>query len=213
MSMKKTGRTVFTAMCATFALAALTTTPVAAEVSDPPPGSLTVEVASVGGPGCRTGTTAVAISDDKSRMTITRENIRAEAGGTSNPSAARVNCMLSVRVHIPADYTYAIRTFDYHGYAHLESGASGVLRSVASFQGMPNPSPRTFTLNGPFFDNWQWVVPDSGPVYKPCGEQRTLNLSADLRVLLGTSDPSKKSYMETDGREVYEFIWKKCPIT
>ncbi|WP_165968933.1 DUF4360 domain-containing protein [Actinomadura sp. KC06] len=202
-------------MGAAFALPALTAlaaAPAFAEGSDPPPGSVTVEVASVSGPGCPTGSTGIAVSDDKSRMVVTRENIRAEAGGTSSPQAARVKCMLSIRVHIPADYTYAIRTFDYRGYAHLESGATGTLRSEAYFQGMPNPSPRIFTLNGPYFDDWQWVLPDTGPAYKPCGEQRSLNLTADLRVQLGTSDPSKKSYMEMDGREVYEFIWKKCPI-
>ncbi|MFI0405141.1 DUF4360 domain-containing protein [Actinomadura sp. 3N508] len=206
----KPGRSVLTAMAATIALHALTST---AAVADPPPKGVTIEIATINGTGCPIGTASVALSHDSSTFTITRSDMRADAGGASNPADARKNCQINMRIHVPQGYTYGIKSYGYSGTAHLEPGASGTVAVSAYFQGAPKPEAKTVTLNGPFSGPWQTSIIDEDPMYSPCGEQRNFNISASVRVDLGTSDPSKPSYMTMGEKEVYEFSWKRCPTT
>ncbi|MFI0485561.1 DUF4360 domain-containing protein [Actinomadura sp. 9N215] len=208
--MMNTGRAVLAAIGATIALPALTSP---AAVADPPPKGIIIEIVTVNGAGCPAGTVAVALSEDFSAFTITRSGMRAEAGGVSNPADARKACQVAMKIHVPQGHTYAIRAVEYNGTAHLEPGATGIMTTSAYLQGMPKPQPRTKTLKGPFSGPWRLVIPDEDPIYSPCGEQRNFNISTELRVDPGTSDPSKPSYMDMDGKEVYEFAWKRCPIT
>ncbi|TDB83131.1 DUF4360 domain-containing protein [Actinomadura sp. KC216] len=197
-------------MAATIALPALAST---AAVADPPPKGVTIDVVTVNGTGCPIGTVAIALSADSSTFTITRSGMRADAGGTSNPADARKTCQINLKVHVPQGYSYGIRSFGYSGTAHLEPGASGTVKVSTYFQGEPKPEAKTVTRNGPFSGPWRTVIIDENPKYSPCGEQRNFNISAGVHVDLGTSDPSKPSYMTLDGKEVYEFSWKRCPIT
>ncbi|GAA1809083.1 hypothetical protein GCM10009835_30240 [Planosporangium flavigriseum] len=53
-------------------------------------------------------------------------------------------------------------------------------------------------------------------VFAPCGEQRFLNINAELRVAAGGSDSTKTtSFLSMDSTDgsistIYHFAWKKC---
>ncbi|MEU9842470.1 DUF4360 domain-containing protein [Actinomadura sp. NPDC048032] len=182
------------------------------------PNGVTIEIATVNGSGCPTGTAAVAVSDDKEAFTVTYSDYLAQAGGASGPTDFRKNCQIGMKVHVPQGFTYAISSTDYRGFASLEPGASAVEKASYYFQGMSQTSAVSHTLKGQYADNWQFTdINDVAQlVYKPCGEERNFNVNTELRVLKGSSDPAKTSFISmdsTDGsiKTTYHFAWKQCP--
>ncbi|TYB49704.1 DUF4360 domain-containing protein [Actinomadura chibensis] len=212
-------RKAVTASAACLSALALTTGTSQAAVNDPPPpGKITLEVLTVNGSGCRAGTAAVAPAADNTAFTVTYSDYLAQAGGKSKPTDMRKNCQLSLGVHIPQGFTYAIASADYRGYANLADGASGLERASYYHQGMSQTGVASHTVKGKYADNWQFTdtTPVAALVWKPCGEDRNFNINTELRVDKGTSDPDETSFMSFDSadggvRTIYHFAWKKCP--
>src|ERR1043165_583151 len=92
--------------------------------STPPPDKIIIDVATVNGSGCRPGTAAVAVSEDNEAFTVTYSEFMAQVGVGAQPTDFRKNCQISLKVHVPQGFTYAIAQADYRGFAHLESGAN-----------------------------------------------------------------------------------------
>ncbi|WP_326752557.1 DUF4360 domain-containing protein [Streptomyces hirsutus] len=185
---------------------------------DPPPDKIVIKVATVNGSGCPQGTTAVAVSEDNTAFTVTYSDYLAQAGGASDPTASRKNCQLSLIVHVPQGFTYAIASADYRGFAALQPGATGTQRASYYFQGSPNTEYRTHPFAGPYDDNWQATDTTDWAqlVYAPCGVQRNFNINTELRVGVGTSSPGKVSFMTMDSTDgdistTYHMAWKECP--
>ncbi len=114
---------------------------------DPPPDKIVIKVATVNGSGCPAGTAAVAVSADNTAFTVTYSDYIAQVGGSSDPTAARRNCQLSLLVHVPQGFTYAIASADYRGFAALRPGARGTERASYYFQGSPNTEHRTHVFS------------------------------------------------------------------
>ncbi|MFD9358391.1 DUF4360 domain-containing protein [Streptomyces sp. NPDC060031] len=183
-----------------------------------PSDQVTVDVASVNGSGCRPGSATVAVSPDNSAFTVTYSEYVAAAGGGAPAVEGRKNCLLSLLVHVPQGYTYAVAQVDYRGFGSLQDGAIGTQKASYYFQGMSRTAYRTHKFNGELEDNWQ-ATDTTGIealVFAPCGAQRNFNINTELRAEVGASDPAKTSYMaldSTDGsiNSVYHFSWKRCP--
>ncbi|MFE9770584.1 DUF4360 domain-containing protein [Streptomyces sp. NPDC005931] len=184
---------------------------------DPPPDKIVIKVATVNGSGCPRGTTAVAVSEDNTAFTVTYSDYLAQAGANSDPTAFRKNCQLSLIVHVPQGFTYAVASADYRGFASLQPGAKGTQRASYYFQGSPNTEYRSHVYSGPYENNWQ--ATDSTDwaqlVWAPCGVQRNFNVNTELRVSAGSSN-SQVSFMTMDSTDgeistVYHLAWKECP--
>ena len=186
--------------------------------STPPPDKIIIDVATVNGSGCRPGTAAVAVSEDNEAFTVTYSEFLAQVGVGAQPTDFRKNCQISLKVHVPQGFTYAVAQADYRGFAHLEAGASASERANYYFQGM---SPTAFVnhpFSGPLSDDWQTTdkTEIASLIYHPCGEQRNFNINTELRVAAGTSDPKKTTSFiamdSTDGSitTTYHFHWKTC---
>ncbi|GAA2795703.1 DUF4360 domain-containing protein [Kitasatospora sp. CM 4170] len=201
------------------AAASLTASPASAGTLPTPPDKIVIDVATVNGSGCPAGTAAVAVSADNTAFTVTYSSYLAQVGVGSKPTDFRKNCQLSLVVHVPQGFTYAIASADYRGFAHLEKGASGTQRANYYFQGQAQTAYQNHRFNGPTDDNWQAtdVVDVAALVYAPCGEQRNFNINTELRVSAGTSDTSHTtSFMTMDSTDgdintVYHMAWKHCP--
>ncbi|MEV4318894.1 DUF4360 domain-containing protein [Actinocrispum sp. NPDC049592] len=187
--------------------------------SNPPPDKIIIDVATVNGSGCKPGTAAVAVSDDNTAFTVTYSEFLAQVGVGAGPLDWRKNCQISLKVHVPQGFTYAIAQADYRGFAHLERGATALERANYYFQGM---SPTAFVehpFKGPLSDDWQKTdsTDVAALVWHPCGELRNFNINAELRAAVGTSDPKKTTSFiamdSTDGSitTTYHFAWKTCP--
>jgi hypothetical protein len=214
------------AVSAAAAIAGIAVTAVTAGIAAPAsaaplrrgPEGVTIEIATVNGSGCPAGTAAVAVSDDKEAFTVTYSDYMAQAGGSSSPTEFRKNCQISMKVHVPQGFTYAIASSDYRGFAWLEPGASAIEKASYYFQGMPQTAAISHDLKGEYADNWQFTDTNDVAqlVYKPCGEERNFNINTELRVLRGTSDPANVSFISMDSTDgsintTYHFSWMQCP--
>ncbi|MBH1938222.1 DUF4360 domain-containing protein [Streptomyces sp. AV19] len=205
------------------AAAALLAVPAPGAAADPygtpPPDKIVIDVVTVNGSGCPAGTANVAVSPDNTAFTVSYSDYVAQVGVGSKPTDMRKNCQLSLNVHVPQGFTYAVARADYRGFAHLEKGASGLERANYYFQGMQQTAFVNHSFTGPLNDNWQ--ASDSTDidalVYAPCGAMRFLNINTELRVDAGTSDTTKTTSFlamdSTDGNisTLYRFAWKECP--
>ncbi|TCO44712.1 DUF4360 domain-containing protein [Actinocrispum wychmicini] len=187
--------------------------------SNPPPDKIIIDVVTINGSGCRPGTAAVAVSDDNTAFTVTYSEFLAQVGVGAKPTDSRKNCQLSLKVHVPQGFTYAIAAADYRGFAQLASGATALERANYYFQGN---SPTAFVehpFSGPMTDDWQKTdtTDIAALVFLPCGELRNFNINAEVRAGVGTSDPRKTTSFiamdSTDGSitTTYHFHWKNCP--
>ncbi|TDD91829.1 DUF4360 domain-containing protein [Actinomadura rubrisoli] len=190
----------------------------AAAPKDPPKGEITIRVLTVNGSGCPAGTAAVSAARDNTSFTVTYSKYLAQAGGNSNPTDLRKNCQLSLAVHIPQGFTYAIASADYRGYANLANGATAQQRANYYHQGMPQSTSVAHNIRGKYSDNWQFTdrTPVAELVWKPCGEDRNFNINTELRVDKGSSKPDETSFISFDSTDgnvntIYHFEWKKCP--
>ncbi|MCP2166374.1 DUF4360 domain-containing protein [Goodfellowiella coeruleoviolacea] len=209
---------MLTAIAAVGTAMALVTSPAPVEQSDvPPPGKIVIDVLTVNGSGCRAGSAAVAPAPDNTAFTVTYSEYTAVAGGNSDPTDFRKNCQISMLVHIPQGFTYAVSKADYRGFAHLASGATGLQKASYYVQGVSETSSVSHPLTGPYSDNWQTTdeKDEAKLVYAPCGEDTVFNVNTELRVNAGLAHPDQTSFVtmdSTDGsvRSTYHFEWKQC---
>ncbi len=202
------------ALASTLGLVTLTAAP--ASASPAIPDGVSIEVVLVHGSGCLKETSSVVISEDRTAFTVNYSKYLVYTGGEAPPIASRNNCLIMLGVHAPADYTYGIRGADHSGFAGLQDGASGQVRTSYFFQGMQTDHVSSHQLKGPYLGHW--VLTDRFPHpmvnYKPCGEERYLALNTELRVNPGSSDSDRMSFLSmgsTHSSARYDFAWKRCP--
>jgi hypothetical protein len=180
---------------------------------------IVINVVTVNGSGCPAGSAAVAVAPDSTAFTVSYSKYMAQVGVGAAPTDLRTNCQISLVVHVPQGFTYAIAKADYRGFASLARGASATERANFYFQGQTATAFVSHTYNGPFGDDWQ--ATDSTDlaalVYSPCGAVRNFNINTELRVAAGTSDTAKTTSFivmdSTDGSldTTYQFRWATCP--
>lgn len=200
--------------------ATMVVTPVITDdaASPPPSERITIDLVTINGSGCPAGTTAVAASPSNTSFTVTYSDYLAAVGVGAAPVDFRKNCQLSVQIHVPQGFTYAVAQADYRGFAHLETGATGLQRASYYFMGDSTTVPLSHNFKGPYSDNFQTtdITEVAELVYAPCGEIRNLNINTELRVSAGSSDPAKTtSFMAMDSTDanvstVYHLTWKRC---
>jgi len=187
--------------------------------ADPPPdGNIVIDVMTVNGSGCPIGTAAVAVSPDNMAFTVTYSAYLAQVGVGALPIDFRKNCQLNLLVHVPQGFTYAVMSVDYRGFASLASGSTGLERANYYFQGQSPTAYVSHPFAGPMVDDWETsdVTDLAALVWAPCGTQRNLNINTELRVGVGTSDPTKTTSFltmdSTDGsiQTTYHFAWMRC---
>ncbi|AEV85717.1 hypothetical protein ACWT_4695 [Actinoplanes sp. SE50] len=181
----------------------------------PPPDAISIQLVAMAGSGCAPGTADVAISPDNSAFTAIYSAYLAQAGPGVPVTENRKNCQLNVLVNAPSGYTFAIAKVDYRGYGFLQRGAVAQQRANYYFQGMSMGSYANHPIAAPLDDNWIATdeVPIAAQVFRPCGEQRNLNINTELRVTKGTStDVSYVTMDSTDGsiETIYHFTWMRC---
>lgn len=187
-------------------------------IAAPPPGEpITIEKLKANGTGCRPDTTTIAVSPDEEAFTVTYSTYIAFAGGGSKPKDQRKKCGITVRLNIPKDWTYAVGSVDYRGYAQLEGNASAVLDTRYKFQGSGPETARQHPFAAVMDDNWQVTdtVRGGDRVFGPCGKDRKFDIDTELSVDApnGPDRPVNIIAMDsTDGsfNATYRLVWKKC---
>ncbi len=184
----------------------------------PPSGSITIDKLKVAGTGCRDSTTVVAVSPDREAFTVIYGAYIAVAGGGASASEKQKKCSITVRLNVPAGFTYAVGQTDHRGYAHLEPGASAVQSARYAFQGQGPPTRTEYPIPALLSDSWQVtdVIPERARVYGACGKDRRFDIDTELRITStgGATAPASTVAMDaTDGvfSSTYRLTWKRCP--
>lgn len=124
--------TALLATVATLSLAAPTTPspPVL-----PNPNDVYIRKFTYAGSGCPYGTVANSTDASKEVLTLLFSDYVASIGPGTKVADRRKNCAISLDIHYPQGYQYAIFTADYRGYADLEYGVTGEQQSTYYFAG------------------------------------------------------------------------------
>lgn len=177
------------------------------------PERVVVDLVTVLGSGCPTGTTSVSLAEGNTALRLSFSSFVAQVGVGARPTDSRKNCQAAIAVHIPAGFTYALEHARYHGFMSLARGANARAQANYYFQGSPATEYRSHSFVGPIEDGWMTTdETEIGAVsFMPCGEQRFLNVNTELRVNAGTSDvKNSTSFISLDEAFDFRFIWKKC---
>lgn len=203
------------ALAATLGALSISSPVQAADVVAPPSGQVTLDVQTVNGSGCPSGTASVAMSADNTAFKITYSEYLAEAGGTADTTDWRKNCQVNLVVNVPAGFSFAVAQADYYGRLHLESGATALERANYYFAGSSDNSYVDHTFTGAADGAWHTTDSTAAAdlVWSACGASKSLNINTELRVTAGTS--SKRSYisMRASDGDVYtlvNFQWQQC---
>jgi hypothetical protein len=197
------------------ALTATLAAPGAARAAEAPPNGVSFEIVGVGGTGCLPGTTTGSVSDSGDTLTLQHDSFAAAVGVGTGPSDFRKNCLISLRIHAPAGYSYAITGTDHRGSISLAAGANAVQRTSYHFTGQAQTALVTHQFRGPVSDDWQTSdqITIASLVFSPCGAERNLNVNTDVTVLAGTSNPatttSSMTVAET-ATDLYHLTWRRC---
>ena len=87
------------------------------------------------GSGCPAGSVANATDAKKEVLTLLFSDYIASIGPGTKVADRRKNCAISLDIHYPQGYQYAIFTADYRGYADLEYGVTGEQQAIYYFSG------------------------------------------------------------------------------
>ncbi len=190
----------------------------AAYADSPPTDHIVIDVITVNGTGCPPNTAAVTMSPDNTEFTISYSAYTAQVGVGASSIDFRKNCNLNLLVHVPSGFTYEIASVKYRGVASLAAGATGLVRETFFFQGQtPFPFPAR-RFSGSFSGDWEFTDNVTETTTPPlCGPLRNLNINTELRVDIGTSDPTTTtSFITMDSIDgaittTYRFQWRRCP--
>lgn len=179
---------------------------------------LSVDVLTANGSGCPDGSVAVATAPDDTAFSVSFDTYLAQTGPDTLPTDFRRSCSLTLLIQAPPGITYAITAADYHGLAHLERGAMGVHRANYYSAGAPSVAYAVHSFAGPLDGAWtaRSVTDQAALVFAPCGEQRAITFSTEVRVNAGSSAPTTASHLSMEGvgestSAVYHLTWKRCP--
>jgi len=183
--------------------------------TSPDPTQVHINAVTYGGTGCPQGTVGVAISDDRTTMTLIFDDYVASIGPGIAVTENRKNCQLNIDLLYPGGFQYSVFSADYRGYADLDSGVSGVIKSTYYFSGSTAQTSSEADFSGPISSDY--LKSDSANstsvIWSPCGAEGMLNVNSQVRL---TSNSSKSTgLLTTDSidakfTQVVYVSWQPC---
>jgi len=98
-------------------------------------GQVTIKGITYGGTGCPQGTMSAQIASDRTAITLIFDEYIASIGPGIAVTEQRKNCQLNVNLQYPGGFQYSVLSADYRGYASIQKGVTGTLKSTYYFQG------------------------------------------------------------------------------
>jgi len=167
------------------------------------------------GPGCPAGSVAYLASQDNQAFTVLFSELLAEVGPDVDRSESKKRCNLNIHFDFPSGWSFSIEGGDVRGYAFLEEGLTGLIRSTYSFPGLSREE-RAFEilLQGEMDENYEKhdVLNPSRSV--PCTGRKNLHIKTDTQI--DDKNARGKSGLLTvdsvDGvvRQTYRLRWTRC---
>ncbi|KAL0571237.1 hypothetical protein V5O48_010725 [Marasmius crinis-equi] len=200
----------------TSAAATTTTSNIPVPTSTGPP-NFNITSLGLNGSGCPPGSAFYILNDQHTAVTITFSAFEASAGPDISITENRKNCQVSLNVHVPQGFSFAIVDVDYRGFYELDTKVKAFHDATYYFQGQLVQSEATSTLTGPV-DGKNYVYRDefnlTPTIYSPCGEDTVLNINSQVRV---DNSGNRKGYgfvtddsIDASITQTFNFQWLTC---
>ncbi|KAF1835729.1 hypothetical protein BDW02DRAFT_495365 [Decorospora gaudefroyi] len=163
----------------TFSTLALAALSVAAPASHRP-SSFSIKNVISGGSGCPQGSIDIDWTDSSVLPIYFNKEFTARVGSSSPPESSRKFCQINLSLDVSPGFSFAIYHADYTGWADLDSGITGVVKSTYYFSGSQDQTSSALAINGPF--HGRYYKQDSVPaaVWSPCGGNVLFNVHAEV---------------------------------
>lgn len=181
----------------------------------PPEGSVTIQGVTYGGTGCPQGTLSAQLSDDRTLVTLIFDTYIASIGPTVAVTENRKNCQININIKYPGGFQYSVLSADYRGYAAIQKGVSGTLKSTYYFSGQTAQSSTQYDFVGPVTGDYlkHDEAISTSTIWSPCGANGLLNINSQVR--LTATNASASGLLTTDSTDlkftqVAYVKWQKC---
>ncbi|WP_437338842.1 DUF4360 domain-containing protein [Sorangium sp. So ce394] len=175
-----------------------------------------IEAFTYAGSGCPVGSAAGVISPDQKALTVIFDQFEAHAGPGAARAANRAFCQLAVDLRFDPGWQVAVFDATYRGFADLEPGVHGLHETSYYFSGSPLTSgPLTWSMIGPFTNDFSRTDAFATTVWSECGTVRPLNIKTSLYVTNRLA-PSSSGVLTNDTTDVqvridYALTFRRCP--
>jgi hypothetical protein len=165
-------------------------------------------------------------------VTLIYDSYVASIGPNIAVTEQRKNCQLTLELEYPGGFQYSILSADYRGYANIEKGVTGTLKSTYYFAGRapqvclvslcaccctdPPQTSTEYTFKGPVTGDYlkHDEADSTSTVMSPCGSKGNL-LNINSQVRLTTTNSKATGLLTTDStdlkfKQVVYVQWKKC---
>jgi hypothetical protein len=203
------------ALLALLPLVAASPVVVPTQADGPDPGTVRIRGVTYGGSGCPQGSVSVQLSSDQTLVTLIFDEYIASIGPDVSVGDQRKNCQLNFALTYPGGFQYSVFQADYRGYADLDAGVTGTMKSTYYFSGQSQQTSTEAVFQGPL--NGDYLKSDEADqvslVWSPCGAEGMLNVNSQVR--LTSNNRNAKGLLTTDSIDA-KFVqklavrWRTC---
>jgi hypothetical protein len=161
------------------------------------------------GTGCE-GTAASAFSPDNQVVTSSFSTFVASTEPGADPAAAARNCLIMMKINVPAGWSYSLESVDYRGFVSLRDGVTASRRSLYLISGSPIHVTPTTRFNGEIIDDYATadVSPEAPRQWSPCGGGQALWVATQTEVD-NHGDTTADGQLTVDSIDT-ELQWRRC---
>jgi hypothetical protein len=148
------------------------------------------------GTGCQPGSVVTQISEDAQAFTMIFSDFSVDNSDRAGRPERRA-CVIDVRMAFPRGWAFALYGVQVRGYAAIESGAVGVIKSLSSFGARPHQEIGKTRLVGPFDENFEQFssLPLPEVEWSGCGPDRQRRFNIKTAIVVRP----QRGYSDNDG--------------
>ena len=134
-------------------------------------------------------------------------------GPKADITDSRKFCQLTLQLEYTPGYSFAVYSADYAGFANLDTGVTGTVRSTYYFSGLTDQMSSVFTLSGPTKAKFKKQDSVDLEVWSPCNGDTLFTIHASVALTpLASPASGVVGIVKESGRLSSNLYvqWKEC---